>query len=76
LRLSENRVLWVIFRYKREKMAGGWRTLHNGEFYDLYASTNVIRVNTSRRVRLAGHAARMEKMGNTYKILVGKAEGN
>jgi hypothetical protein len=39
----ENRVL-RIFRPKREEVAGGWRTLHNEELHNLYASSNVIRV--------------------------------
>jgi hypothetical protein len=52
-------VLRGIFGPKREKMARGLRRLHNEELHNLYASSNIIRVITSRRVREAGHVARM-----------------
>jgi hypothetical protein len=73
--VSENRVLRIIFAPKREELAGGWRRLHNEELNSSYASPNVIRVIKSRRMRWAGHVARMGKMRNAYSILVGKAEG-
>jgi hypothetical protein len=60
----ENRVLRKIFGPKREEVAGGWRTLHNEELRNLYASPNIIRIIKSRRVRWTGHAARMGEMGN------------
>jgi PAS domain-containing protein len=40
--LFENRALRRIFGLKREEMAGGWRTLHNEELHDFYASRNII----------------------------------
>jgi hypothetical protein len=40
----ENRVVRRIFGPKREEVAGGWRTLHNEELHNLYASQNIIRV--------------------------------
>jgi hypothetical protein len=46
----ENRVLRRIFGPKREKVAGGWRRLHNEELHDLYFSLNIIRVFNSRRM--------------------------
>jgi hypothetical protein len=52
----------------REEVAGGWRRLRNKELHNMYAPPN-IRVIKSRRVRWAGHVARMEK--NSYTILVG-----
>jgi len=54
----ENRVLRRIFGPKREEVAGVWRRLRNEELHNLYASPNVIRV-IRRRVRWAGHIARM-----------------
>jgi len=40
----EDRVLRTILGPKREEVETGWRRLHNGELYDLYASTNIIKV--------------------------------
>jgi hypothetical protein len=49
--------------------------LHNEELNDLYSSPNFIGVVKSRRVRLAGHVARMGKRRGVYRVLVGKPEG-
>jgi len=43
-------------------LAGGWRRLHNEGLHNLYASPNIIRVIKSKRMRCAGHVARMEEM--------------
>jgi hypothetical protein len=59
---GENRVLRRIFGAKREEEAGGWKRLHNEERHKLYASSNIIRVIRSRRVRWAGHVACMGEM--------------
>jgi hypothetical protein len=67
-------VLRTIFGPNREEVAGSWKRLHNEELHNLYASTNIIRVIISRRVRLAGHVARMGEMRSAYSILVGKPE--
>jgi hypothetical protein len=64
----ENRVLRRIFGPEREKMAGGWRRLHNEELHNLYASPNNIRVIKARRIRWARHIARMGDMINAYKF--------
>jgi hypothetical protein len=48
---------------------------HNEELNDLYSSTNIIRVTKSRRMRWAGHVARMGEGRGTYRILVGRPEG-
>jgi len=75
LRVLVNRELRRIFGLKLEKVAGGWRRLHNEELCNLYASINIIRVIKSRRMRRVRHVASMGKMRNTYKILVGRPEG-
>jgi hypothetical protein len=74
LRVPENRVLRRVFGPKREKVEGEWRRLHNEEFYDLYVSPNIIRMIKERKTSW-GHVARMEEMGNVYKIFDGKPEG-
>jgi hypothetical protein len=52
-------VLRRIFGLKRNEGTGDWRTLHNEELYDPYSSPNIVRVIKSKRMRLAGHVARM-----------------
>jgi hypothetical protein len=49
--------------------------LHNGELYNLYLSPDIIRQIKSRRMRWAGHVARMGEGRNVYRVLVGKPEG-
>jgi hypothetical protein len=58
LRVFENRVLRKIFGPKREE-DGSWRKLHNDELHSLHSSPNIVRVIKSRRMRWAGHVARM-----------------
>jgi hypothetical protein len=58
LRVSENRVLRRIFGPKREE-DGSWRKLHNDELHSLYSSPNIVNVIKPRKMRWAGHAARM-----------------
>jgi hypothetical protein len=55
-------------------VTGSWRRLHNEELHNLYSSPIIIRMTKSRRIRWAGHVARM---GKTYahRILVGKTKG-
>jgi hypothetical protein len=55
-------------------VTGDWRKLHNEELHNLYSSPNIIRMIKSRRVRWAGHVARMEEKRNEYRILVGKPD--
>ena len=75
LRVFENRVLRRIFGPKRDGVTGEWRKLHNEELNDLYFSPNIVRVIKSRRMRWAGHVARMEVGRGVQKVLVGKPEG-
>jgi hypothetical protein len=49
--------------------------LHNKELNDLYSSPNIIRVIKSRRMRWAGHVARMGEGRGAYRFLVGRPEG-
>jgi hypothetical protein len=71
----ENRVLRRIFGPKRDRVTGGWRNLHNEELHNLYSSSSIIRIIKSRRMRWAGHVARMGKKRNVYRLLVAKPEG-
>ena len=48
-----------IFGPRRDEVPGEWRRLHNEELSDLYTSPNIVRVIKSRRMRWAGHVARM-----------------
>ena len=72
--MFENRVLWRIFRPKRDEVTGELRKLHNGELSDLYCSSKIIRV-TKLRMRWVGHVARMGERRGVYRVLVGKPEG-
>jgi len=74
LRVFENMVLRRIFGPRMEDVTGEWRRLHN-ELNDLYSSPNIVRVIKSRRMRLAGHVARMGEERGLYRVLVGKPEG-
>jgi hypothetical protein len=52
-------VLRIIFGPKRDEVTGEWRKLHNDELHNLYSSPDIIRQIKSRRMRWAGHEARM-----------------
>jgi hypothetical protein len=68
-------VLRRIFGPKRDEVTGKWKRLHNEELYAVYSSPVIIRVIKSRRLRWAGHVARMGKRRGAYRALVGKPEG-
>jgi hypothetical protein len=74
LRVFENRELRKIFGPKREE-DGSWRKLHNNELHNLYPSPNIFRVIKSRRMKWAGHMARMGEGRDVYRVLVGMPEG-
>jgi len=74
LRVFENIVLMRIFGPRRAEVTGEWRRLHYEELNDLYSSLNIVRVIKSRRMRWAGHVARMGEEMGVYRVLVGKPE--
>jgi hypothetical protein len=64
-----------IFEPKRDEVTGGCRKLHNEELHNLCSSPSIMRMIMSRRMRWAGHVARMGEKKNACMILVGKSEG-
>jgi hypothetical protein len=70
----ENKVLRRIFGPGRDEVKGKWRKLHRGELHNLYLLPDIIRQIKSRRMRWAGHVARMGEGRNVYRVLVGKPE--
>ena len=75
LRVFENRVLRRVFGPKRDEVTGEWRKIHNEELSDLYSLPNIVRVVKSRRMRWAGHVARMREGRGVHRVLVRKPEG-
>ncbi|KAJ4430607.1 hypothetical protein ANN_19195 [Periplaneta americana] len=64
-----------VFGAKRDEVTGEWKKLRNTELHALYSSPDIIRNIKSRRLRGAGHVARMGKSRNAYRVLVGRPEG-
>jgi len=75
MRVFDSRVLRRILGLKRDEVTGEWRKLHNEELNDLYCSPSFVRVMKSRRIRWAGHVARMGERRDVYRVLVGEPEG-
>jgi hypothetical protein len=73
--IIRKQVLRRIFEPKRDEVMGERRKLHNEELRDLYSSPSIIRIIKSRRMRWAGHVARIGEKRNAYRLLVGKPEG-
>ena len=71
LRVLENRILRQIFGPKRDEN-GEWRRLHNEELHSLYRSPNI---DVIKRLKWAGHVAKMEEGRSTFKNLTGKPKG-
>jgi hypothetical protein len=67
-------VLRRIFGPRRDEVTGECRRLHNEELNDLYSSPNIVRVIKWRRMKWAGHVARMGEERGVYRVLVGKPE--
>jgi transcription termination factor 2 len=61
-----------VFEWEED---GSWRKLHNNELHDLYSSPNIVRMIKSRKMRWAGHVARMGEERSVYSVLVGRSEG-
>ena len=70
LRVFENRILRRMFGPKRNENGEG-RRLHNEDLHSLYCSPNIVREIKSRKLRWAGHVARMEEGRSAFKILTG-----
>jgi hypothetical protein len=66
----ENRVLRKVFGPMRYEVTGEWKMLHNQELNDLYSLPNIVRVVKLRRMRWAGHAARIGKERVVHSMLV------
>jgi hypothetical protein len=66
---------YYYYYYKRDEVTGEWRKLQNEELNDLYSLPNIVRVVKSRRMRWAGHVARMGEGRGVHRVLVGKPEG-
>jgi hypothetical protein len=71
----ENGVLKRVFVPKRDKVTGELVKLHNEELNDLYSLPNIVWVVKSRRMRWAGHVARMGEERGVHRVLAGKPEG-
>ena len=67
-------MLRKIFGPRRDEVRGEWRKLHNEELNDLYYLPSIVRVIKSKRMRWAGHVARMGERRGVYRVLVGKPE--
>jgi hypothetical protein len=67
-------VLRRIFVPKRDEVTGDRRRLHNKELYALHSSPNVIQEIKLRRLRWAGHIARVGERRGAYRLLVGKSK--
>jgi hypothetical protein len=67
----ENRVLRRMFGPKMDEVTGEWRKFHNEELHILFSSPHIIRKIKSRRMRWAGHVARMGEERKLYRDVVG-----
>ena len=64
-----------VFGPKRDEITAEWRKLHNEELSDLYSLPKIVRVVKSRRMRWAGHVARLGEGRRVHRVLVGRPEG-
>jgi hypothetical protein len=75
LRVLEKKVLRKIFELKRDEVTRGWRNLYNEGLRELHFSPSIIRMAKSRRMRLAGHVARITAKRNVCRLFVGNPLG-
>jgi len=68
LKVFENRVLKRIFGPKRDELTMEWRKLHDEKLNDLYSSPKIVWVVKARRMRWAGHVARMREWRGVYRV--------
>ena len=68
-------ITFYISSGSRPEVAGEWKKLHNEELNNLYCSPNIFRVIKWRRMRWAGHVARIGEGRGVYRVLVGIPEG-
>jgi hypothetical protein len=68
-------VLRRIIGPRRDEVTGEWRKLHNEKLNGRKCSINIFWLIKSRRMRWAGHVARMGRERGVYRVLVGKPEG-
>jgi len=71
----ENRALRKIFGPKKHGITRQWRRLHSEELCYLFSPSNIFRVNKTRRIKWAGHFARLGKRGGAYRVLVERPDG-
>jgi len=65
---SNVKCLRRIFGPRRDEVTGELRILHDEELNDLYCSPNIVRVIKPRRMRWAGHVARMGEERRVYRV--------
>jgi hypothetical protein len=55
-----------VFGPRKNEVRGGWKKLHNEELHNIYSSPSIIRMVKSRRIRWAGHVARIRERGEMH----------
>jgi hypothetical protein len=60
---------------KRDEVTEGWRKLHKEDLRNLYSSPSLVGIMKSRRMKWAGHEARMGAKRNVCRLSVGKPDG-
>ena len=74
MRVFEKRLLRRMFGHKKDELTGEWKNIHKEELNYMYCSAIIFRVIKSRKMRWAGHVARMGERRGVYGVLVGKPE--